>query len=553
MVKNVCVLSMVAVRNALQWQEEVHVWAFCLDILLMVTNVCISSMVAVVIVITIMLANGTVKKNAGTGRMIVQITHALQLCCLYKPDDEVFVASIQYRVKMKFFGILLAVSIFVVASKAEKCYPMARTGPCYGYMPRYTFNGDKCVRFIYGGCDYNDNNYLTLRDCQQNCMRRDNDSSDNSRKKCYPMARRGRCLAYMPRYTFDGEKCVHFIYGGCGYPDNNFVCCRRVNYQFKMKLLGFLLAVYIFVVVSEAEKCYPMAKIGRCLAYFPRYTYDGEKCARQYQFKMKLLGILLAVSVFVVVSEAEKCYPMARTGRCLAYFPRYTYDGAKCVRFIYGGCEYPDNNFISQRECEEACVRRGKVFNEKEYFSHQSYIQRIEEGISADLSGVSGRKIRLALSSMSQSNQKLCGCALKCYKLARTSLESDGNNNFIALSTSNSRSNSLSLPLEIWSTNATDEDSIHSISRQYQFKMKLFGFLLAVSVIVVASEETVASTGHCLAYIPRYTFTGGKCERFIYGGCGYPDNNFDSQFECETNCLNKANDQANPDFKLVTE
>ncbi|KAJ6634837.1 hypothetical protein Bhyg_13417 [Pseudolycoriella hygida] len=44
-----------------------------------------------------------------------------------------------------------------------------------------------------------------------------------------------------------------------------------------------------------------------------------------------------------------------------------------------------------------------------------------------------------------------------------TSLEADGNNNFIALSTSNSRSNSLSLPLEIWSTNATDEDSIHSI------------------------------------------------------------------------------------------
>ncbi|KAJ6642595.1 hypothetical protein Bhyg_07548 [Pseudolycoriella hygida] len=50
-----------------------------------------------------------------------------------------------------------------------------------------------------------------------------------------------------------------------------------------------------------------------------------------------------------------------------------------------------------------------------------------------------------------------------CNPYRQTSLEADGNNNFIALSTSNSRSNSLSLPLEIWSTNATDEDSIHSI------------------------------------------------------------------------------------------
>ncbi len=63
----------------------------------------------------------------------------------------------------------------------------------------------------------------------------------------------------------------------------------------------------------------------------------------------------------------------------------------------------------------------------------------------------------------------------------------------------------------------------------------------------------MASTGRCLAYIPRYTYTGGKCVQFIYGGCGYPDNNFDSQFECEQTCQNFVDTQANPDFKLVTE
>lgn len=63
----------------------------------------------------------------------------------------------------------------------------------------------------------------------------------------------------------------------------------------------------------------------------------------------------------------------------------------------------------------------------------------------------------------------------------------------------------------------------------------------------------MASTGLCLAHIPRYTYAGGKCVQFIYGGCGYPDNNFVSQFECEQACLNSVNKLANPDFKLVTE
>lgn len=116
--------------------------------------------------------------------------------------------------------------------------------------------------------------------------------------------------------------------------------------------------------------------------------------------------------------------------------------------------------------------------------------------------------------------------------------------------------------------------------------MKLFYFLLAVLIIGVASEEDrngrnqdfslrnicwdslnqivyfkkaakkcfpMASTGLCLASIPRYTFAGNKCVQFTYGGCGYDDNNFGSQMECEAACLNFVNEQANPDFKLVTE
>jgi hypothetical protein len=45
-------------------------------------------------------------------------------------------------------------------------------------------------------------------------------------------------------------------------------------------------------------------------------------------------------------------------------------------------------------------------------------------------------------------------------------------------------------------------------------------------------------SGVCLAYIPRFWFNSatGRCEAFVYGGCGGNENNFESASDCIDAC-----------------
>ena len=48
------------------------------------------------------------------------------------------------------------------------------------------------------------------------------------------------------------------------------------------------------------------------------------------------------------------------------------------------------------------------------------------------------------------------------------------------------------------------------------------------------------TVGECQGYFPRYYFNkvAGKCNIFIYGGCGGNANNFETLWECIQTCLN---------------
>ena len=57
------------------------------------------------------------------------------------------------------------------ANLHEACLLPEDSGPCRAAFRRYFFDKEigHCKEFIYGGCQGNKNNFMSLRDCQIKC------------------------------------------------------------------------------------------------------------------------------------------------------------------------------------------------------------------------------------------------------------------------------------------------------------------------------------------------------------------------------------------------
>ncbi|UYV78213.1 SPINT3 [Cordylochernes scorpioides] len=111
---------------------------------------------------------------------------------------------------------------------------IAVRGPCYGSFNRFFYNSTSgsCQSFTYGGCSGNRNNFRNMEDCERICAEDylpDHCSQEPATGPCKAILQR---FYYDP----STNSCLKFIYGGCGGNGNNFrhyIQCERECKQCK--------------------------------------------------------------------------------------------------------------------------------------------------------------------------------------------------------------------------------------------------------------------------------------------------------------------------------
>ncbi|GFQ86548.1 papilin [Trichonephila clavata] len=371
---------------------------------------------------------------------------------------------------------------FISTDSEDTCRLPSKQGPCKGHFPRYFFDHTKgnCEEFVYGGCDGNANNFETERECELACLR----NSETVDDICKLPSKTGPCKGHIPRYFFDYTKgsCEEFIYGGCEANANNFETVRECENKCLRKTL------------NSEETCWLPSEKGPCRGCFNRYFFDHTKgkceefiyggCggnANNFETEKECEQECLRKSEAV----EDICRLPSKTGPCKGHIPRYFFDHTKgsCEEFIYGGCEANANNFETVRECENKCLRR--TLNSEDTCRLPS-----EKGPCR------GRFTRYFFDHTKG----------KCEEFIYGGCKGNANN--------------------------------------FETVRECEQACLRQSTNSVDTCRLPSKQGPCKGHFPRYFFdhTKGKCEEFIYGGCDGNANNFETVRECELACLRNSED-----------
>jgi len=115
--------------------------------------------------------------------------------------------------------------------RKDICQQPAAQGPCSSTKIRWYYNSEAsdCLKFYYGGCLGNSNNFMSREDCRQRCKKED---SDEKKEACTMTPHHGPCNEKLKRWFFNRKtgKCEPFMYGGCGANANNFLTRKQCNH-----------------------------------------------------------------------------------------------------------------------------------------------------------------------------------------------------------------------------------------------------------------------------------------------------------------------------------
>ncbi|XP_050755726.1 tissue factor pathway inhibitor isoform X1 [Gymnogyps californianus] len=247
------------------------------------------------------------------------------------------------------------------------CAMKADEGPCKAIHMRYYFNiqSSECEIFEYGGCHGNENNFLTLEECQKKCVVTELPLkmmlAKIKKEKpdfCFHEKDPGICRGYFSRYFYNKETklCEIFKYGGCLGNQNNFKNLEECQTTCQGNFEEHPNTVNSTSPVEEPNQ-FP----GVFLNLLP--TAPNEKSSTLNSSSPKEERNQFPIFFEPPLIPSLCMTPMDR-GLCRAKELRffYNYSTGRCRPFSYSGCGGNENNFTSRKSCLRICK---KGFNKK--------------------------------------------------------------------------------------------------------------------------------------------------------------------------------------------
>ncbi|GFY63482.1 papilin [Trichonephila inaurata madagascariensis] len=474
----------------------------------------------------------------------------------------------------------------------DVCFLPKEVGICRALIPRVYFNKrtGKCESFRFGGCGGNENNFRTVRECENRCHVHSTSERDSSFSFCGLPASVGPCKEFEVRYHYNmfTDKCETFNYSGCEGNRNNFktkeACekecghqssggchsnndcsstekCFQNQCQYACQLGTCAIGAKCIVINHKPQcRCPPgytgdpyvrcrkenyddtcrlPAERGPCEALIPRYFFDYKKGSCEIFVYSGCKG---NTNNFETLEECETrclkktlnsentCRLPSKTGPCDGHFPRYFFDHTKgnCEEFIYGGCGGNSNNFKTRQECELRCLM--KTSDSEDTCRLPSEKGRCRGHFPRyffdHTKGNCEEFIYGGCDGNSNNFKTKEECELSCLR--------------------NSEVTPITFhPMEDVTIWMEDEDSEIPSERNCTTSIACrCGWPECDQNTEIVDDicKLPSKTGPCKGHFRRYFFdhTKGNCEEFIYGGCEANANNFETVRECENKCLRRT-------------
>ncbi|XP_067682613.1 tissue factor pathway inhibitor-like [Haliotis asinina] len=245
---------------------------------------------------------------------------------------------------MKLIGIAILFAMSAQA-KDDLCDLPPEQGYCRGYFRRYYFDEatQRCVDFIFGGCGGNRNNFVFLEHCQEMC---EGDADDSSSTKPSLVSTTTNFTDTSGNVTFDSD-----------LDSNSSTEAQNRTAEVSIEDSDN----YTSENTSETLNATTLTTEADMNVTEEDQTPDSETSFSNFspsEPDPSIAPLSVPFHDSVPLSSPD-CASLPERGLCRGLFVHFFYNPVRerCEEFIYGGCGGNGNNYQQERLCRKACFK----------------------------------------------------------------------------------------------------------------------------------------------------------------------------------------------------